>query len=355
MKLDAIQFLTNASIMLSMVFIPLLAEDLGASCMQTGIILSVYGLCLGASSYIFSKAADAWSIKRLLLTGLACSAAAYLLQAFADDPLTLGLARGLLGIAIGIYPAALIMHVYGMKRSVSKFISFCALGWAAGFIGAAFIGDYDLIFATSSALVAISFVIALTLPEVKVKRLNVSYLSLDTVRANWAVYVPFLMRHAGASAVWVIFPLYMTSLGADKFWIATIYAINPLMQFFMMRRLDGKDMVSVVKYGHLISAIAFLSFIPPTIFYYVPPGMVLVALSWSFLYVGSTELLLRRNEDKAASAGLITTVISLATVVGSLIGGAVSQYHGFVAALMVGAMMCFAGFLISAKYLTRTC
>ncbi|MHC1574462.1 MAG: MFS transporter, partial [Candidatus Methanogasteraceae archaeon] len=224
-----------------------------------------------------------------------------------------------------------------------------------GFIGAALIGDYDLIFAASSALVALSFVIALTLPEVKVKRLNVSYLSLDTVRANWVIYVPFLLRHAGATAVWMIFPLYMTNLEADKFWIAAIYAVNPLIQFFMMRRLDGKDMVSVVKYGYLISAIAFLSFIPPTIFYYVLPGMMLVALSWSFLYVGSTELLLRRNEDKAASAGLITTVISFASVAGSLIGGAVSHYHGFVAVLVVGAVMCFVGFLISAKYLTHTC
>ena len=355
MKLDAIQFFTNTSMMLSMVFIPLLAEDLGASYMQIGIIMSVYGLCLGISSYMFSKAADAWNIKRLLLAGLACSAAAYFLQVFADDPLTLGLARGLLGIAIGMYPAALIMHVYGMKRSISKFISFCALGWAAGFIGAAIIGDYDLIFTASSVLVALSFVIALTLPEVKIKRLNVSYLSLDTVRANWVVYVPFLLRHAGATAVWTIFPLYMASLGSDKFWIAAIYAINPLMQFFMMRRLEGRDMVSIVKYGYLVSSIAFLSFIPPTIFYYVIPGMVLVALSWSFLYVGSTELLLRRNEDKAASAGLITTVISLASVAGSLIGGAVSQYHGFAAVLVVGAVMCFAGFLISAKYLTRTC
>jgi len=323
MKLDAIQFFTNTSLMLSMVFIPLLAEDLGASYIQIGIIMGVHGLCLGVSSYMFSKAADAWNIKRLLLAGLACSAVAYLLQVFADDPLTLVLARGLLGIAVGMYPAALIMHVYGLKQSISKFISFSALGWAAGFIGAAIIGDYGMIFAASSVFVALSFVIALTLPEVKVKRLNVSYLSLDTVKANWAIYVPFLLRHTGATAVWTIFPLYMASLGADKFWIAAIYAINPLMQFLMMRRLDGKDMVSIVKYGYLISSIAFLSFIPPTMFYYVVPGMVLVALSWSFLYVGSTELLLCRNEDKAASAGLITTVISLAVVAGSLIGGAV--------------------------------
>ncbi len=167
--------------------------------------------------------------------------------------------------------------------------------------------------------------------------------------------MPFLLRHAGATAVWTIFPLYMASLGADKFWVAVIYTINPLIQFFMMRRLENRDMVSVVKYGYLLSSIAFLSFIPPTMFYYVIPGMVLVALSWSFLYVGSTELLLLRNEDKAAASGLITTVISLATVAGSLIGGAVSQYHGFVTVLMVGAVMCFASFLVSAKYLARTC
>ncbi len=83
--------------------------------------------------------------------------------------------------------------------------------------------------------------------------------------------------------------------------------------------------------------------------------MVLVALSWSFLYVGSTELLLCRNDDKAAAAGLITTVISLAIVTGSLIGGAVLHYYGFVAVFMGGVVMCFAGFLISDRYLTRTC
>ena len=350
MKLNIVQFLTNASIMMSMMLIPVLAEETGADLIQIGLIVCAYSLCLFVSSYMFSKAADAWNIKKLLLSGLACSAAAYFLQVFANDPLSLGLARGLLGICIGMYPASLIMHVYGMKRSIGKFSSFGSLGWAAGFIGAGIIGDYDLIFAASSVLIVLSLAIALTLPDVDVPRLNVKYLSLDTVRANWDVYLTLLFRHTGATAVWVIFPLYLTDLGADAFWIGIIYAVNPIMQFFVMRRLDGRNMTSIVKYGYLISAIAFLSYIPPATFYYIIPGMMMIAVSWSFLYVGSTELMLHRNQDKGTAAGLITSVISLSSVVGSLVGGVVSHYCGFLAVLVAGSGLSFISFLIWIKY-----
>lgn len=351
MKLNSIQFFTNTSMMMSMMLIPVLAESVGASRIHIGIIVGGYGLCLFLSSYLFSKAADAWDIKKLLLLGLVCSAVAYFLQVFADDPLSLGLARGFLGICIGMYPAALIMHIYGMKRSIGKFSSFGSLGWAAGFFGAGLIGNYDLIFIVSSGLVVLSFAIALTLPEVEIPRLEVEYLSLATVKANWDIYLPVLLRHTGATAVWVIFPLYLISLGADKFWIGVIYTINPLMQFFMMRRLDGRDMVAIVRYGYLVAAIAFLSYTLPTTFYYVIPGMILIAVSWSFLYVGSTELLIHRNPDKATAAGMITSVISLSSVVGSLLGGIVSQYSGFAAVFVVGCGLSFTGFVISVRYL----
>jgi predicted MFS family arabinose efflux permease len=353
MKLDLIQFTSNAAIMMSMMLIPNIAVSVGADLTQVGAIGCVYGLCLFVSSYLFSKAADAWNIKILMVFGLACSTIAYFLQVFASDPLSLGLARGFLGICIGMYPAAMIMHVHGMKRSIGKFISFGSLGWAAGFLGAGVIGvvsDYRMIFAASALLMVVSFVVALTLPDVSVPRIPVRYLSLDTVRANWAIYLSFMLRHTGATAVWVIFPLYMVNLGANELWIGIVYAINPLLQFFTMRRLDNRDMVKIVRYGYLISAIAFLSFIPPTMFYYTVPGMILVALSWSFLYVGSTELLLRTNKDKAAAAGLITSVVSLSSVIGSLLGGVVSHNFGFTSVFLVGSSLSFIGFLISVRY-----
>ena len=348
MKLNSIQFFTNASMMISMMLIPVIAEDLGANHIQIGVIIGVYGLCLFISSYVFSKAADAWELKKLLVAGLAFSAVAYFLQVFADDPLSLGLARGFLGICVGIYPAAMIMHVYGMGRSIGKFSSFGALGWAAGFFVAGLIGNYDLIFIASAVLVILSAVIAMRLPDVKVPRIEVAYLSLATVKANWDIYLTFMLRHTGATAVWVVFPLYLISLGADEFWIGMVYCINPLAQFFIMQQLDGRDSISLVRYGYLVSVFAFLSFIPPTTFYYIIPGMVLVAVSWSFLYVGSTELLLSQNQDKATAAGWLTSVISLASVVGSLLGGVISYYCGFVAVLVLAGGLSFISFLIMA-------
>jgi len=350
MKLNSIQFFTNTSMMISMMLIPVIAEDLGANYIQIGVIIGIYGLCLFISSYVFSKAADAWNIKKLLVAGLAFSAVAYFLQVFANDPFGLGLARGFLGLCIGIYPAAMIMHVYGMGRSIGKFSSFGALGWAAGFFVAGLIGNYDLIFIASAVLMIVSAILAMRLPEVKVPRIEVAYLSLATVKANWDIYLTFMLRHTGATAVWVIFPLYMVHLGANELWIGIVYAINPLLQFVTMRQLDNRDMVKIVRYGYLISAIAFLSFIPPAIFYYTVPGMILVALSWSFLYVGSTELLLRTNKDKAAAAGLITSVVSLSSVIGSLLGGVVSHNFGFTSVFLVGSSLSFIGFLISIRY-----
>lgn len=347
MKLNSIQFLTNTSIMMSLMFIPLLAEDMGATYAQVGIIMSVYGACLFLSSYIFSKAADAMDIRKLLLMGLACSAAAYFLQVFAYDPLSLALVRGLLGICAGMYPAALIMHVYGLERSIGKFSSFGALGWAAGFFSAGLIGDYDLIFIASSLMVLISFAVALKMPRVRIERIKVDYFSLATIKKNWNIYLTFFLRHTGAVGCWTIFPLYMVSLGADKFWIGVLFTINPVVQFFMMRRLDGRDMEKIVQAGYLLSIIAFFSLIPAAVYYHVIPSMFLVAVSWSFLFVGSMELLLKRNRDKATAAGYLNSVVSLSMITGALLGGFLSYLWGFNTVFAAAGSLSLLSLLIS--------
>jgi MFS family permease len=353
MRLNSIQFLTNASIMMSIIYIPLLAEEMGANYTQVGIIMSLYGVCLFISSYIFSKAADTWNVKKLLLLGLACSAVAYFLQIFAYDPLSLALLRGLLGICIGMYPAAFIMHVYGLKRSIGKFSSFGALGWAFGFFGAGLIEDFDLIFLISSVMVILSLIIAVRFPEVQLDKIKVNYFSFSTIQNNWNIYLPFFLRHTGAVGCWTIFPLYLVSLGADKFWIGLLFTINPSVQFFTMRRLDGRNMEHVVQTGYLLSILAFISLVPATIYYYVIPSMFLVGLSWSFLLVGSTELLLMRNKDKATSAGYINSVISLSMITGALLGGTLSAIFGFNAVFIVATGLSLVSLLISLTSLSH--
>ena len=353
MRLNSIQFLTSTSVMMSMMVIPLLANDMGANYTQVGIIMSVYGACLFVSSYIFSKVSDTLDIKKLLLIGLACSAVAYFIQVFAYDPLSLAVIRGLLGICVGMYPAALIMHVYGLKRSIGKFFSLGALGWAAGFSGAGLLVDYNLIFIVSSVLMLISFILAVTMPEVKVERIKVDYFSLSTVKKNWNIYLTFFLRHTGAVGCWTIFPIYMMTLGADIFWIGLLYSINPLMQFFIMRRMNGQNMERIVKVGYVLSVAAFLSLLPASIYYHIIPAMFLIAISWSFLFVGSTELLLQRNKDKATAAGYLNSVISLSMITGALCGGVVANIWGFNAVFIGAVGLSLVSLVISATSLTQ--
>jgi predicted MFS family arabinose efflux permease len=339
--------------MMSMIIIPLLAEEMGANYTQVGIIASIYGVCLFISSYIFSKAADAWDVKKLLLFGLALTSVAYFLQLFAYDLLSLTLTRGLLGLCVGMYPAALIIHVYGLKRSIGKFSSLGALGWAAGFLGAGLIKDFDLIFIGSSILVLFSFVIASTTPNVELERINVDYFSFSTIKKNWNIYLTFFLRHTGAVGCWTIFQLYMVSLGADIFWIGVLFAINPFVQFFMMRRLDNMNMQRLVIAGYMLSAVAFLSLLLAKVYYHIIPSMFFVAVSWSFLYVGSTELLLQRNNDKATAAGFLNSVISLSMITGALVGGVVSNVWSFHAVFTIAGVLSLISLLICVSSLTR--
>ncbi len=311
--------------------------------------MCINGLCLFISTFFFSKMADTRDIKKLLVIGLLLTALAYFLQIFAYDPVSLALIRGAVSICIGIYPAALIMHIYGHKRSIGKFSSFGALGWAAGFLGAGIIGDYDRIFIASALLTLFSFFIALTLPRVEVERIKVDYFSLSTIKKNLTIYFSFFLRHSGAVGCWTIFTLFMESVGADLFWTGVLYCINPIVQFIIMRRLDNRNMEMIVIVGYILSTVAFISLIPAKIYYHIIPCMILIGLSWSFLFVGSTELLLARNRDKATAAGYLNSVISLSMIFGALLGGIVSDMWGFNTMFMIAAVLGLVSMLITVR------
>ena len=349
MRLNSIQFLTNTSMMMSLMFIPTLAVDMGADYTLVGIIMCINGLCLFISTFFFSKMADTRDIKKLLVIGLLLTALAYFLQIFAYDPVSLALIRGAVSICIGIYPAALIMHIYGHKRSIGKFSSFGALGWAAGFLGAGIIGDYNRIFIASALLTLFSFFIALTLPRVEVERIKIDYFSFSTINKNLTIYLSFFLRHCGAVGCWTIFPIFMKSVGADMFWTGVLYCINPIVQFIIMRRLDNRNMEMIVIVGYILSTVAFISLIPVKIYYHIIPCMILIGLSWSFLFVGSTELLLARNRDKATAAGYLNSAIGLSMIFGALLGGIVSDMWGFNTMFIIAAVLSLVSMLITVR------
>ncbi len=353
MQANIIQFLSNIALSASFLFIPNLARDLGATNAQIGLIVAVYAAATFAASYIFGRLSDIYGRKLFISLGLGICAVTFLLQALADpyfvapflaDPWFLAVARGLAGFSLGIFPAALIVYVYDTAGEVGKFSSFGALGWAVGTFGAGLIAFYYGIFILSSACYLLAFLVSFTIKLADENRLRVPFFPKDLLKKNQYVYAPFLIRHIGANCIWVIYPLFIASLGVDKFSIGIIYTVNTATQFVVMRFLSRFKEKPLINTGLMLAIVTFLSLTIAQSFLHLLPIQVLLACSWSCIYVGSLTYLMKNNVERATSAGILSSVVSVSQVLGALIGGVISQFFGFKAPMFVAAALTTVAF-----------
>jgi len=347
MDSNAIQLLSYASLMMGLMIIPLLASEMGASYFEVGVIVAAYGFTIFFSSYIFGRASDIHGRKIILMMGLVASAVAFLLQIFADSVISLIFIRALVGFCAGIYPPALIAYVYEQKKSLGSFNAYGSLGWTLGSFLAGIAASYDGAFLIGSLFLSFAFLISLGMPEGEFKRLKIPLFPTKLLRENVAVYLPFLLRHIGAFAVWTIFPIYLVGLGADRFWVGIIYSVNSMTQFFVMRTLDRFDGGSLFRWGMFLSAVTFLSFTLAQDHIQMIPTQVLLGFSWSFAYVGALLFLTKRNIEKATSVGILRSMIGLAGILGPLLGGLISQLFGLVEVMYFAAALALIGFLLN--------
>jgi len=353
-KPSIIQMLSSLALSASLLFIPNLAKTLGANDTEIGIIGAVYYTSIFLSAFLFGRASDVYNRRFLLRLGLGISVFTFLLQIFADpslfpfaNPLLLAVARGLVGFSLGMFPAALTAHVYESGSLLGRFTSFGSLGWAVGTFIAGLISLYWGIFLLSSVCFLLAFLISLKMTEVSSPRLEVPFFPKKLLKKNWFVFLPFFLRHTGANCIWVIYPLYITSLGGNKFWIGVIYMVNTASQFFVMRFADRFRDRTLIVSGFLLSFITFLSFSVAQVFYHLLPMQIILGCSWSCIYVGSLFYLMKNNVEKATSTGILSSVISLAAVFGSLIGGVIAQFFGFTATMYAAAALTAAGFILN--------
>jgi MFS family permease len=356
MKPNIIQFLSNVALSASLLFIPNLAQDLGANDAQIGMIVAVYAFFMFLSSYIFGRACDVYGRRLFISLGLALSTITFFLQIFTDpyffaaplltDPWLLALVRGLVGFTLGIFPAALTAYVYDSARPLGKFSSFGALGWAVGTFAAGLIAFYYGVFIMSSLCLFLAFLVSLTMKKVEGTCLRIPFFPKDLLKKNWRVYLPYLLRHTGANTIWVIYPLYIVSLGGDKFWIGVIYTINTATQFLVMRFLDRFNSEKLLETGLLLAVATFFSFTLAQNFTHLFPMQVILACSWSCMYVGSLLYLMKNNVEKATSSGILNSVINISQVFGSLLGGTIALLFGdFRATMYVATLLTVVGFI----------
>ncbi|HEX78332.1 MAG TPA: MFS transporter [Dehalococcoidia bacterium] len=328
-RLLFISFLFYFAMMVSYIFIPLFARDLGASNLELGLVGAAYGISYFACSLIFGRQADIHGRVKFIGLGLALGSAAFFGQCLANGPVSLMLIRAGVGGCLGICLAALMAYVYEMAGRVGRFVSFGSLGLLCGCIVTAFVHSYHDLFLVSALAFGVAFVLALTLREHRPWRQALPPVTGAVFVRNWGVYIPFLLRHLSAHSIWIIFPLFIKGLGGSKTWISILFAINFGGQFLAMQFMERFNAFGLFRVGLLLSALVCLAYTLAGSHIYLIPIQALLAVAWSCAYVGALVLLLRRNAERATAAGILFSAQSLAMGIGPFLGGAVSQLWGF--------------------------
>ncbi|MEM3588171.1 MAG: MFS transporter [Candidatus Jordarchaeaceae archaeon] len=349
-KSNAIMFLANVATAIGFIIIPLFAKDLGTSDTMLGIIGAGYGFALLISSYLFGWAADVIGRRILLLSGLLSSAVMFSLQFLAPNDTVLCITWSLAGFCGGIYPQALIAYGYELKKKMGTFVSYGSLGWGLGNLVAGILAIYWEAFIFAGLFFFLGFIVALRMPITEFKQ-KVSLFPKHIIKRNISIYVAFFLRHTGAYATWIIFPLFLSQLGANNLWIGILYAVNSFGQFFIMRLLDRFRSTALVAWGLLFSALNFALYFFAQNFWQVIPMQLILALSWSLLYIGSLKFVAESGIERGTSVGLLNLTLSLSTVVGPLIGGVISQVWGYKYTMLFALGMTLIGLAFFITYL----
>jgi MFS family permease len=340
----------------SILFIPNLSKDLGADNAMVGIIGAVYALALFVSSYIFGRESDVHDRRVFVKIGLGLSIITFLVQMLTDphffaplliQPWLLALIRFLAGFTAGMVPAALTAYVYDSKGQMGRFSAYGSLGTGLGTLLAGFIAMYWGIFALSSLCFTVAFAISLSLPRSNNVCLKVSFFPRTLMKKNWYVYTSFFLRNFGANAIWIVYPLYIASIGGDMFWTGIIYTTNWLTQFVIMSILDRYNSRKLLGAGLLLSAATFMAFTFAQNFYQLIPMQLLLASAWSTLYVGALVFLIEHNVEKATCTGVLNSALNLSSF--QMFHRSVhqiSQLFGYNATMYVGTILTLLGYII---------
>lgn len=350
MKGKLYYFFALSAIFSTWTYIPVFAKELGMSDTKIGFIVSIYSFAFFISSFIFGRASDRYGRKLFIMIGAIASSITFFLHFFINDYISFLFLRFLIGFCVGIYPAALIAYVYEKKRNLGKFSGFGSLGWALGSLIAGIIATYFSIkgiFILSSFLFFISFIISLTMKPLKHVSIEVPKFPTKLIKKNLSIYIPIFIRHTGSFLVWTFWALYLQELGASLFWIGIINSINMITQFFLMSYVSDKFKTSTsMKLGLFLSGLTFLGFAMAKNFWQIIPTQIILAASWSFLYVGAIKQLSKNNKEKATVNGILSSTLGLSSFIGPLLATIAIQFVDYKMMMYLASLSCFFAFLL---------
>lgn len=336
-----IQMLANAGIMMSVVYVPLMARGYGATESQVGLLVAAFQGGSLLSSIVFGRWADFGDRKKFVVAGLVASAAALVAHTLVRDLTGLFLVRAATGLCAGTFPAALVAYYYDRSGRLGRFTGFGALGWGVGAVAAGTV-VLGWLFPLAAVVLGVTAVAAAAGLRSQQVRLAQPFLDTRVFRRNWRLYVSFYLRHSGAFGIWAVFPLFLADLGASRFWVGLVFALNPFSQVVFMNLLERFESRLLVRFGLVLSVLVFACYALVPTFWWAIPVQVFLALSWASLYLGSMKRLMERNPERSTAAGMFQSMFGFAAVTGSLLTGATASF-GYVAVVLSAAGLALAG------------
>ena len=341
-----VQALSSAGVMMAVVYVPLLAQRLGANGSQIGLLVAAYQAMMLLSNMLFGRWADFTDRKRVVVLGLLLSALALSAHLLATGLLRLFVVRAVAGIAMGIYPAALVAYFFHGNDQLGRFSGFGALGWG---VGAALTGAMAAgwVFPVATVTMLAALAVAATGLKPQHASLRQPFFDSRVLRRNWALYLSFYLRHTGAHSIWAIFPVFIKDRGASMLWVGLIYSLNPFGQFVFMNVLEKARAKRLIWAGLILSMATFVAFALAQDYRQLIPIQVVLALSWSCLYLGSLKQLMEKNPEHSTAAGMFQSVFSLAAVSGGLLTGVTGRY-GYPVVMLAAAGLTLVGTVVFA-------
>ena len=345
MIFELIQILTNAAISSTLIFIPLYAKELNISEIKIGMIVSSYHLASILSASIFGRLSDKYGRKIFIILGLILSSISFYMLKFTNDFLSLLFVRFLNGFFVEMFKPSITSLAYESGINMNKFFSSTSLGWLFGFLLAGIIQDYDKIFFSSSILFLISIPPSLKIKEFSEKVRSVSYSKI--ILENFKIYFSYLLRHIGASSVWVILPIYLSKIGLIKLQISFVYMINHVFQTIFLRYITYRfGSILSMKIGLVLTSLGMIFYFFTNSLEIALIASSIIGMSWSFLYYGALKFLLDKNIERATSVGLLYSTISLAQIIGSIIGGIISEVFDYRITMIFAALLSIISLLL---------
>ena len=163
-----------------------------------------------------------------------------------------------------------------------------------------------------------------------------------------------MLRHLGTSMTWSIFPIFLhDELKLSSIEIGSIYAINALVQFIFMGKVMDRIVnkhhninFMLLQLGTMLSALVFILYYFATSYLYLIAVQVILGVSWSLLYLGSLINLFNNNRSKASTGSLLESIISIAVIVGSMLGGMIEELFGLRSVMLVSFILNVCAFTI---------